>query len=55
MVYIAAACLKINCKQTKTATYKAIKDLLETSDDFFEFIYYHEKIFTQKPRGMGAG
>ena len=50
-----AACLKIDCKQTKTATYEAIKSLIQSSDDFFEFIYYHEKMFKNKPRGMGAG
>ena len=53
--FVPVACLRIDCKQTKTKTYKAIQSLIHSSDDFFEFIYYHQKIFRKKPRGMGAG
>ena len=49
------ACLKIDCKQTKTDTYEVLKNLIQSSEDFFEFIYYHKKVFKGKPHGMGRG
>ena len=53
---LCAACLQIDCKQTRTATYQVIKSLIhQSTEDFFEFVYYHEKMFKNKPRGMGAG
>ena len=34
---------------------EVIKNLIQSSEDFFEFIYYHKKVFKGKPRGMGRG
>lgn len=52
---VLSAILKINCKATKTAAYEAIRKLIETPEDLFEFLYYHRKIFNKKPLGMGRG
>ena len=52
---LSIACLKIDCRQTRTAIYETIKSLIQSPQDFFEFIYYHRKIFQKKPHGMGSG
>jgi len=52
---VLSAILKINCKATKTAVYEAVRKMIETPEDLFEFLYYHRKIFNKKPLGMGKG
>lgn len=52
---VLSAILKINCKTTRTSAYEAIRKLIETPEDLFEFLYYHRKIFNKKPLGFGSG
>jgi len=55
VMLVLAGSLKIDCKQTKTAVYKALPEIVKSTEDFFEFIYYHRKVFRKRPHGMGRG
>jgi len=55
LMLVLAGCLKIDCKQTKTAVYNALPGMVSTTEEYFEFIFYHRKVFNKRPHGMGAG
>jgi len=55
LMLVLNGCLKIDCKQTKTAVYSKLPSMIQNSEDFFEFIYYHRKVFDKRPYGMGSG
>ena len=41
LMLVLAGCLKIDCKQTKHAVYRALPGILTSTEEYFEFIYYH--------------
>jgi len=55
IMMVLAACLKIDCKTTKTAVYSTLPRIITTSEEYFEFIFYHRKVFSKRPHGMGRG
>jgi len=55
LMLVLAGCLKIDCKQTKHAVYRVLPGILTSTEEYFEFIYYHRKVFCKRPYGMGAG
>ena len=53
---VLSALLKIDNKMVKTSVYETLSKLIKNSpEDLFEFIYYHKKVFSKRPYGMGAG
>lgn len=55
LMLVLAGCLKIDCKLTRTAVYNALPDIVSTTEEFFEFNFYHRRVFNKRPHGMGAG
>jgi len=55
IMMVLAACLKIDCKATKTAVYNTLPRIINNTEDYFEFIFYHRKVFNKRPHGMGRG
>lgn len=55
LLLVLNGCLKIDCKKTKTAVYSFLPSLIQSSEELFDFIYYHRKVFNKRPYGMGAG
>ena len=52
---VMAGCLKIDCKVTKSAVYNALPLIITTTEEYFEFIFYHRTVFSKRPHGMGRG
>eukprot|EP00092_Neocalanus_flemingeri_P009403 GFUD01010117.1.p1 GENE.GFUD01010117.1~~GFUD01010117.1.p1 ORF type:complete len:531 (+),score=150.68 GFUD01010117.1:47-1639(+) len=55
LLLVLSGCLKIDCKQSRTAVYSALPEVIQSSEEYFEFIFYHRKVFSKRPHGMGAG
>jgi len=55
LLLVINQCLKIDCVATKTAVYNSLNKIINTSEDLFDFIFYHRRVFRKRPRGMGAG
>jgi len=55
VLLVLSGCLKIDCKVTRTAVYCALAGVVQSCEEFFEFIFYHRKVFNKRPYGMGAG
>ena len=55
IMLVMAGCLKIDCKVTKSAVYNALPLIITTTEEYFEFIFYHRTVFSKRPHGMGRG
>jgi len=52
---VLAASLKIDCQITKRAVYSTLPRIITNTEEYFEFIHYHRKVFAKRPHGMGRG
>ena len=41
VLLVLSGCLKIDCKVTRTAVYCALAGVVQSCEEFFEFIFYH--------------
>jgi len=55
LILILSACLKVDVKSVRTAVYSELSSLIYSSEDLFEFIYLHNRIFKKRPKGFGGG